>query len=293
MVSSVVDQAKARIAWKRAALAAMLALSLGACDSASSLGGLFSAKEKDDPDFDRPPETLFNEGLAQVGDRDYSEATKKFGKLEKYYPYSEYTKRALLLTTFSKYDQGDYSEAISNGRRYVQLYPSDKDTPYAMYLVGMSYFNQIPDVTRDQERAEKALATFDELLQRYPESEYARDAKLRVMVARDQLAGKEMEVGRFYLNQRNYTGAINRFREVLIKYQTTRHTEEALARLAEAYLAMGIVDEAQTAGAVLGHNFPDSEWYKQTFALLKSGGLEPRENANSWISKAFRAVIGG
>jgi outer membrane protein assembly factor BamD len=289
----VVVRAKTGSAFKRVALVTMLALSLGACDSGSGLGGLFSAKEKDDPDFDRPPETLFNEGLAQVGQRDYNEATKKFGKLEKYYPYSEYTRKSLILTTYAKYDQGDYSEAIASGRRFVQLYPSDKDTPYAMYLVGMSYFNQIPDVTRDQERAEKALATFDELLQRYPESEYAKDAKLRSMVARDQLAGKEMEVGRFYLEQRNYTGAINRFREVLIKYQTTRHTEESLARLAEAYLAMGIVDEAQTAGAVLGHNFPDSPWYKQTFALLKSGGLEPRENTNSWISKAVKAIFGG
>jgi outer membrane protein assembly factor BamD len=297
MVSSVVDQAGALretgFGWKKAVFASLLAISLAGCDSGSGLGSFFSSKEKDDPDFDRPPETLYNEGLTQLGDRDYSEATKKFGKLEKYYPYSEYTKKSLILTTYAKYDQGDYSEAIASGRRFVQLYPSDKDTPYAMYLVGMSYFNQIPDITRDQERAEKALAAFDELLQRYPDSEYANDARTRVMVARDQLAGKEMEVGRFYLEQRNYTGAINRFREVLIKYQTTRHTEESLARLAEAYLSMGIADEAQTAGAVLGHNFPDSQWYKQTFALLKSGGLEPRENTNSWISKAVKAIIGG
>jgi outer membrane protein assembly factor BamD len=130
----------------------------------------------------------------------------------------------------------------------------------------------------------------DELLRRWPKSEYADDAKYRVAVVRDQLAGKEMTVGRYYLQQRNYTGAINRFREVLVKYQTTRHVEEALERLTEAYMALGIVDEARTAAAVLGHNFPDSKWYKDAYALLQSGGTEPRENKGSWISRAFRGA---
>jgi len=156
----------------------------------------------------------------------------------------------------------------------------------------MSHFNQIPDVTRDQERSEKALAALQELVDRYPKSEYVADARQRMQVARDQIAGKEMEVGRFYLQRRNYTGAINRFRDVVAKYQTTRHVEEALARLTEAYLAMGIVPEAQTAAAVLGHNFPDSPWYKDSYALLQSGGLAPREDQGSWISRAFRGLTG-
>jgi outer membrane protein assembly factor BamD len=154
----------------------------------------------------------------------------------------------------------------------------------------MSYYNQIPDVTRDQERSERALLALQELVDRYPRSEYVPDAKQKIQIARDQLAGKEMEVGRFYLSKRNYTGAINRFRSVVAKYQTTRHVEEALQRLAEAYLAMGIVNEAQTAAAVLGHNFPDSVWYRDTYALLTKGGVQPYENSESWISKAFRGV---
>jgi outer membrane protein assembly factor BamD len=156
--------------------------------------------------------------------------------------------------------------------------------------MAMSYYNQVPDVTRDQEQTERAVVALQELIDRYPKSEYVQDARHKIQVTRDQLAGKEMEVGRYYLQRRNYTAAINRFRDVVAKYQTTRHVEEALMRLAEAYMALGIVGEAQTAAAVLGHNFPDSQWYKDAFVLLQSGGLAPREDAGSWISRAFRGV---
>jgi outer membrane protein assembly factor BamD len=145
-------------------------------------------------------------------------------------------------------------------------------------------------VTRDQERSEKALAALQELVQKYPTSEYVSDARNRIQIARDQLAGREMEVGRYYLEKRNFPAAINRFREVVAKYQTTRHVEEALQRLTEAYMALGITQEAQTAAAVLGHNFPDSPWYKDAYALLQSGGLQPREESQSWISRAFRGL---
>jgi tetratricopeptide (TPR) repeat protein len=185
---------------------------------------------------------------------------------------------------------GDYDDAISTGRRFVQLYPADADAAYAQYLVGMSYYNQIPDVTRDQERTEKALIALDEVVRKWPKSEYANDAKQRVMVARDQLAGKEMDVGRYYLKQRNYTGAVNRFREVLVRYQTTRHVEEALMRIAEAYMALGIVPEAQTASAVLGHNFPDSPWYKNAYDLLQSGGTAPREKRDRGSASSSAAL---
>jgi outer membrane protein assembly factor BamD len=153
-----------------------------------------------------------------------------------------------------------------------------------------SYYDQIPDITRDQEKSERAILALQELVQRYPTSEYVADARKKIQVASDQLAGKELEVGRFYLQKRNYAGAINRFRNVVSRYQTTRHVEEALERLTEAYMAMGIVSEAQTAAAVLGHNFPDSPWYKDAHALLTKGGVEPREDSQSWISKAFRGV---
>jgi len=153
-----------------------------------------------------------------------------------------------------------------------------------------SYYNQIPDVTRDQEQTERAVVALQELIDRYPKSEYVADARYKIQVTKDQLAGKEMEVGRFYLQRRNYTAAINRFRDVVSKYQTTRHVEEALMRLSEAYMALGIVNEAQTAAAVLGHNFPGSQWYKDSYTLLRSGGLEPREDAGSWISRAFKGV---
>lgn len=271
-----------------AACAAALALMLGACSGFNLFGS-----DEPPPVVDIPAEKLFNEGLASYENRDFITAAKSFAELEKQYPYSALTKRGLLLTIAGQYQSREYTEAITNGQRFLQVYPSDKDAPYVQYIVGMSYFNQIPDITRDQDRAERALAIFRDLISRYPQSEYVADARERIRIANDQLAGREMEVGRYYLNQRNYTGSINRFREVLIRYQTTRHTEEALARLAEAYLAMGVVDEAQTAGAVLGHNFPDSQWYKDTFALLQSGGLAPRENTASWISRLFRGLTGG
>lgn len=269
----------------------MLALSVSACetvtDTLSSINPWDDRGPKSDIGKDERAEVLFNDGLARLEARDFGGAAKKFVELDKQYPYSSWSRRAMVLSTYSSYEGGDFADAINHGRRYVQLYPASPDTPYVQYLVGMSYHNQILDITRDQERTEKSLAAFEDLVRKWPNSEYASDARDRIRVARDQLAGKEMEVGRFYLSQRNFTGSINRFREVVIKYQNTRHIEEALSRLTEAYMAMGIVNEAQTAAAVLGHNFPDSQWYKDAFTLLKSGGLEPRENKGSWISRAF------
>ena len=194
------------------------------------------------------------------------------------------------MTTFSQYQNGSYDDAIASAKRYIALYPSSPDIPYAYYLEGMSYYNQIPDISRDQGRAAKAVEVFTVITDKYPKSEYAQDASYKLQVARDQLAGKEMLVGRYYLNQHNYAAAINRFREVLFKYQTTRHAEEALMRLTEAYLALGVPSEAQTAAAVLGHNYPESSWYKDAFALLQGGGLQPQEDQGSWISKAYHKL---
>lgn len=271
--------------------AAALAMSMAACDTlekANPLNFFDDKGPKSDIGPDQPAEVLFNDGLGRLEKKQYEPAAKKFAELDKQYPYSNWSRKALILTTFARYENGDYDDAIASGRRFVQLYPADSDAAYAQYLVGMSYYNQIPDVTRDQERTERALIALDEVARKWPKSEYANDAKQRVMVARDQLAGKEMDIGRYYLKQRNYTGAVNRFREVLVRYQTTRHVEEALMRIAEAYMALGIVPEAQTAAAVLGHNFPDSPWYKNAYDLLQSGGTEPRESSDSWISRQFK-----
>ncbi|MCZ8183025.1 MAG: outer membrane protein assembly factor BamD [Beijerinckiaceae bacterium] len=267
---------------------ALIALSVGACETISSLNPFEDKGPKSDIGKDEPADVLFNDGLARLEARDYGGASKKFVELDKQYPYSQWSRRALLLSTFASFEGGDYADAINHGRRYVQLYPASPDTPYAQFLVGMSYFNQITDISRDQDRAEKTIQTMDDLVRKWPNSEYAREAKDKMRVAQDQLAGKEMDVGRYYMQRRNWTGAINRYREVIVKYQTTRHVEEALSRLVEAYMGLGIVNEAQTAAAVLGHNFPDSQWYKDAFALLESGGLKPREDTGSWISRTFR-----
>lgn len=275
---------------RRLAAAFVIALAVSGCETISSLNPFEDKGPKSDIGKDERAEVLFNDGLARMEARDYGGANKKFLELDKQYPYSNWSRRALILSTYAAYEGNDYAEAINNGRRYVQLYPASPDTPYAQYLVGMSYYNQIVDISRDQERAEKALIAFEDLVRKWPNSEYANDSRERVRAARDQLAGKEMDVGRYYLNRRNFTGAINRFREVLVKYQTTRHTEEALSRLTEAYMGLGIVNEAQTAAAVLGHNYPDSQWYKDAYALLQTGGVEPREDTGSWISRTFRGV---
>jgi outer membrane protein assembly factor BamD len=273
----------------RLAAVAMLATGVAGCETINAINP-FSSKSSSQEIPDVPAEELFNDGLARMQRQNFEGAAKKFADLDKQYPYSSWSKRSLILTAYARYENRDYEEAITAGRRFVQQFPADKDAAYAQYIVGMSYFNQIPDITRDQERTERALNALDELVRRWPDSEYSTDARQRLTIARDQLAGKEMDVGRFYLKRRNFTAAVNRFREVLIKYQTTRHTEEALARLTEAYMALGIVNEAQTAAAVLGHNFPDSQWYKDSYKLLQSGGLEPREDTGSWISRTFRSA---
>ena len=269
----------------------MATLPLAACSTVESLnpfGGGEKYETKLLPDI--PAETLYNQGLGRLQKSDSPGAIKKFGDVEKQFPFSQWSKKALLMTVYAQYSAQEYDDAIGTANRFASLYPSDPDTAYAYYLAANSYYDQIPDISRDQDRAEKSLQLFGALIQKFPNSEYTPDAKFKVQVTRDQLAGKEMSVGRFYLTRRNYTAAINRFREVLSKYQTTRHTEEALERLTEAYMGLGITNEAQTAAAILGHNYPDGQWYKDAFALLQTGGLEPRESQDSWLSKLFRKV---
>ena len=239
---------------------------------------------------DESAESIYDQGLVRLQRKDFEGAARKFAELEKQFPFSQWSRKGLLMVTYSNFEGQKYDEAVLAGNRYVSLYPSTPETPYALYLIGMSMYNQIPDISRDQDRADQAVKVFNDLIQKFPKSEYAEEAKYKLAVARDQLAGKEMSVGRFYLARKNYTAAVNRFREVLAKYQNTRHAEEALFRLTEAYMGLGVTNEAQTAAAVLGHNFPDSQWYKDSYKLLAGGGLKPEENRGSWISKAFSKV---
>jgi outer membrane protein assembly factor BamD len=211
---------------------------------------------------------------------------KQFDEVDRQHPYSEDARKALIMSTFVSYRRGEYDDTISSANRYLTLYPGTSDAAYAQYLIGQSYFNQIPDVTRDQQKTQRALAAMQEVVQRYPDSEYADDAQKKILMTRDQLAGKEMQIGRYYLERREYLAAINRFKTVTTDYQDTRHVEEALERLTEANLAMGLVGEAQTAAAVLGHNFPDSRWYKDAYNLLKKKGVSPQDNGGA-VSEAF------
>jgi outer membrane protein assembly factor BamD len=285
------------VSFRSLAVAAALALSIAPAradimDSLSTGFGLFGGGEKYKTEItpDIPAEDLYNQGLAKLHGKDFEGAAKKFGELDKSYPSSEWARKGLLMTVFSNYEKPAYDDAVTAAQRYIGLYPNSPDTPYVYYLAGMSYYNQVPDVMRDQTAAEKSLQIFNELVTKFPKSEYVADAKYKMGVAKDQLAAKEMQVGRFYLTRKNYPAAINRFHDVLGKYQTTRHTEEALYRLTEAYMAMGVTNEAQTAAAILGHNFPDSQWYKDAHAILKTGGLEPHEYTDSWLSKIGKTL---
>ena len=243
-------------------------------------------------DQTEPADVLYNQGLANLNAGRLSEASKKFAAVDRQHPYSEWARKSMVMGAFASYRQGSYEEAIASAKRYLTLYPSTEDAAYATYIIGLSYYRQIRDVTQDQKEARQTIQAMQELVTRWPDSEYAEDAKEKIRFANDQLAGKEMQVGRYYLERREYLAAVKRFRTVVETYSNTRQVEEALARLVEAYYALGLADEAQTAAAVLGHNFPASPWYKDSFKLLQSNGLQPRENAGSWISKAGKLITG-
>ena len=268
---------------------AVAATTLGACSGATELWDKMT--QKDDTFVEEPAEQLYNEGLFLTNEkRDPKDGAKKFEEVDRQHPYSDLARKSLLMSAYAYYQANDYDSCIGAATRYVTLHPGSPDAAYAQYLIAASHYDQITDVSRDQGRTEKAIAALEEVVRKYPTSEYAVSAKQKLEAARDQLAGKEMNIGRYDLEKRNYTGAINRFKTVVTQYQTTREVEEALARLTEAYMAIGIVSEAQTAAAVLGHNFPDSRWYQDAYNLVKSGGAEPSENQGSWISRAFKKV---
>ena len=221
------------------------------------------------------------------------DAVKYFTEVERLYPYSEWAKRALIMQAYSYHRAHDYEEARGAAQRFLDTYPGDEDAAYAKYLLALSYYDQIDEVGRDQGLTFQALQSLREVIEEYPDSEYARSAILKFDLAFDHLAAKEMEIGRYYLKRGHYTAAINRFRVVVEEYQTTTHTPEALMRLVEAYLALGLNDQAQTAGAILGHNFKSSPFYVDAYAQLRGHGLSPQAKGDSWLTGVYRQVVQG
>jgi len=260
-------------------LVGFLALALSACMGLS----LFGEKKIVEEEI-IPAETLYDKAIAQVEAQRLLSAQKTFDKLERQHPYSEYSERSRLMTVFINARTGQYEKTILSADRFLALYPSSEDAPYAMYMKGAAQYNQMKDITRDQQTAEDAIATFQMIVNNFPKSRYAKDAKERILIAKDQLAGKEMSVGRYYLGNKNFTAAINRFRTVVEDHQTSTHVEEALLRLTESYLALGLVNEAKTAAAVLGHNYPSSRWYEDAYKLLQKQGLAPEVAQGNWLS---------
>lgn len=216
-----------------------------------------------------------------------------FQEVERLYPYTEYARRALIMQAFVLHKTKQYEEARAAAQRFVDFYPGDEDAAYASYLMALSYYDQIDEVGRDQGLTFQALQALRDVIETYPGSDYAQSAILKFDLAFDHLAAKEMEIGRYYLKGRHYAAAINRFRVVVEQFQTTTHTAEALHRLVEGYLALGLTDEAQTSGAILGYNYQSSPFYQDSFNLLKNKGLAPEAKGKSWLSAIYRQMVKG
>jgi len=258
---------------------------------ASLLGGCSSSDDALTQALNtRPPDQIYAEADALLSKGKFYDAAGKFEQVDKDHPYSPHARRAIVMAAYTHYRSGSYDEAISGAKRYITLHPGTKESALAHHIVASSYYEQIKDPKRDQSRTKRALDSLKTLVRQFPDSKYAPKARNRIKITNDVLAASEMNVGRYYLKRNNQLAAINRFRKVVTEYQTTAHVEEALMRLTEAYMALGIKGEAQTAAAVLGHNFPESEWYKHSYTLLASDGLAPRENSGSWISRAIKKI---
>jgi outer membrane protein assembly factor BamD len=230
---------------------------------------------------ERPVELLYNAGAKRLDEHQWTEAVDYFREVERQHPYSEWARRSILMTAYAHYMANDYAEAIADADQFIQLYPGNVSTPYAYYLKAICYFEQIVDVGRDQASTAEAGEALREVAKRYPLTEYAADARLKIDMVQDQLAGKEMTVGRYYLRSGDPMGAIGRFKTVVDKYQTTSHAPEALYRLVEAYLTVGLIAEAQRNAAVLGYNYPGDPWYADAYALMTSKGYQPAVSPNA------------
>ena len=236
---------------------------------------------------------IFQRGELELQQGDADDAAFYFGEIERLYPYSEWAERALIMQAFSYHKDRDYPNSRATAQRYLDFYPVEQDAAYAQYLLALSYYDQIDEIGRDQGLTFQALQALRTVIERYPDTEYARSSVLKFDLAFDHLAGKEMEVGRYYLKRGHYAAAANRFRVVVEDFQTTSHTAEALHRLVESYLSLGLTDEAQSAGAILGFNFQSTEWYEESFALLTGQGLEARAQGDNWLSSIYRQVVRG
>ena len=230
-----------------------------------------------DPYVERPVHVLYNQAMNAMKERRFLDAARAFDEVERQHPYSEWAIKAQVMAGHSLYEARRYDEAVVALERFIQLHPSHRDTPYAYYLKALSNYEQITDVSRDQAMTRDAMNGFREVMARFPTSEYARDARIKIDLTHDHLAGKEMTIGRWYLRQGHYLASINRFKAVLETYQTTSHVPEALHRLVEGYMALGLTEEAQKVAAVLGHNFPGSEWYIDTYELVEGRPVRPRD----------------
>jgi len=280
------------LCFTRPALLVAVAMSLGACSGTlPSVGSLFSKAEA--PLDTRAPEDIFADAKANLNNEKPKTAAFLFDEVERLYPYSDVAKESMLLSAVASYEGKDYDKAVTAAERFIGFYPSDDQTDYARYVVAQSYYEQIVDVGRDQGMTVQAKQALEELIARHPDSEYAKDAELKLDTTLDQIAGKEMEVGRYYLKNGQYIGAINRFQTVVKEYDTTSHVEEALHRLVEANLALGLVDEAKSSAAVLGFNYPGSDWYGASYALLTGRELTGGLSQDAWYKSIYRRVILG
>tara|TARA_Y100001936_G_scaffold254145_1_gene325653 strand:- start:19587 stop:20399 length:813 start_codon:yes stop_codon:yes gene_type:complete len=258
----------------------LLALIVTACSSS-----------KETPYVERPVNALYNRAVNALEAESYLDAARFFEEVERQHPYSVWATKAQLMGAYSNYEANKYDDAIIGLDRFIQLHPGNRDTPYAYYLKALSYYEQITDVSRDQLGTERALKALREVIRRFPQSKYARDARLKIDLTRDHLAGKEMSIGRFYLRKQEYIAAINRFRRVIDHYQTTTHTPEALHRVAEAYQAIGMTAEAKKAASVLGHNYPGSEWYTDSYALMTGKDVRENKDKKGFFARAWDWVF--
>jgi outer membrane protein assembly factor BamD len=240
-----------------------------------------------------PPGKMYAEADSLLNKGAYSDAARRFEDLDRDHPYAPEARRAMVMAAYAYYKAGKFPEAIAAGKRYTTMHPGTKDAALAHHIIASANFDDIKDPQRDQTATRKSLVELKLLVQRYPDSPYTKQAVNRIRIAEDMLAANEMHVGRFYLDRKNYVGAINRFKTVVSDYQTTPQVEEALYRIVEANMTLGIVPEAQAAGAVLGHNFPNSDWYQRAYGLLKSGGVSPSMGGDSWFAKTLKALTPG
>jgi outer membrane protein assembly factor BamD len=276
----------------RALAMAVAASSLGAC-------GMFSRDDTRESQqyVEEPVAQLYNRGTDYLDRSRWTQAIGMFEEVERQHPYSSWARRSMLMEAYAHYQGNDYDDAIEDAQRFIALHPGNESAPYAYYLIAVCHFERILDVGRDQGTTERALSALNDVVRRYPDSPYARDARLKLDMVYDQLAGKEMEVGRFYLTRDQHLAAINRFRNVIENpnYQRTSHVPEALHRLVEAYLSVGMTEEAQRMAAVLGHNFPGSDWYGRSYALMTDSGVAPvaaeEAERRGWFGRTFGAVF--